>query len=414
MKLRVLSLMMAVSLVLCACSAGEAASEAGPAEDSGSVVEAIPEAEQIDTNDSSAEAVEAAPAEPEETAEAVVEEAPAEPETAAEEAAAQEETPGQAPETAETQEAAAQGPAATEWQRKEINIDQRGWTQAVPAEYFAPSYYPGTVERFEYTTENYIAANGEEFTKPCYVYLPCGYDPDDKSERYDILYYMHGVDTTAEELFTSNDGQCKNMLDNMMMNGLMPKTIVVSCTFDRFNEPQEYDWSLVELGKFHLEFLNDVMPAVESHYNTYAASTSKEDLIASRNHRAFAGFSLGGVTTWNEFCTNYDYIEYYLPISGTNWYYSGPYDEVYDVDRTLESMQTLIEDNDLNNRGYFIYACTGTADDYRTYINLLMEPMMQRNDVFTKDHVVYYMKDGGEHDFDAVMEYLYNGLQLFW
>ena len=408
MKLKLMTIILLSSVLLCACSGTDMAADTVMTEDTDSAVEAIPGSEQPSTTE-------------EETG-SVTEELPAGTEETAAEASAAEpadtESPGTEPEAEQgVEEAAAepvQEPADSTWQRKEINIDQRGWTQAIPQEYLWPSYYPGTVERFEYSTENYIGGDGEKFTKPCYVYLPCGYDEDDKNERYDILYYMHGVSTTAEELFTDSEGQCKNLLDNMIQNGLMPRTIVVSCTYNRYNEPQEYDWSLVEIGKFHLEFLNDLMPAVESHYNTYAASASKEDLIASRNHRAFAGFSLGGVTTWNEFCTNYDYIEYYLPISGTNWFYSGPYDEQYDVDRTLDSMQALIEENDLNSRGYFIYACTGTADDYRTYINLLMDPLMARNDFFTKDHVVYYMKDGGEHDFDAVMEYLYNGLPLFW
>ena len=35
-------------------------------------------------------------------------------------------------------------------------------------------------------------------------------------------------------------------------------------------------------------------------------------------------------------------------------------------------------------------------------------------DIFTPDHYVFYQKDGGYHDFSAVMEYMYNALPLFY
>jgi acetyl esterase/lipase len=40
--------------------------------------------------------------------------------------------------------------------------------------------------------------------------------------------------------------------------------------------------------------------------------------------------------------------------------------------------------------------------------------MLKRQDVFTPDHYMFHLKDGGYHDFDAVQEYLYNALPLFF
>lgn len=31
---------------------------------------------------------------------------------------------------------------------------------------------------------------------------------------------------------------------------------------------------------------------------------------------------------------------------------------------------------------------------------------------FSPEHVVYYMKEGGVHDFNAIIEYMYNALPL--
>lgn len=42
-----------------------------------------------------------------------------------------------------------------------------------------------------------------------------------------------------------------------------------------------------------------------------------------------------------------------------------------------------------------------------------MADEMLTREVFTPEHYVFYLKDGGCHDFNAVQEYLYNSLPLF-
>ncbi|MBR2121756.1 MAG: hypothetical protein IJ930_02260 [Lachnospiraceae bacterium] len=392
------------AMIFSACGGNDAALPAADSEETEAVVEAIPELVEE-------EPAEEAPAVQETAEEAVENEAPAE--EVSEETAETPEEPEEAEEPAEEEAGQPSAFAASAAADRVIDIDQWGWTEAVPESYFEPSYYPGTVVRFEYETKDYVTGTGEKLTKPAFVYLPCGYDEDDKDVLYDTFYFMHGIDTKAEDLFYDDDGRAKNMLDNMMMNGDIPRMIIVSATYDRYNEPTGYDWSLVELGKFHQEFVNDLMPAVEAEYNTWGGSGSDEELKASRDHRGFGGFSLGGVTTWNQFCYNYDYVRYFLPMSGPCWTYSGAYD-TYDVDDTISRLKELITENDLNERGYFIYVCTGTQDTMEPYVSMLMEPLTWQKDFFTPQHIVYYRKDGGEHDFDATKEYLYNGLSVMF
>jgi endo-1,4-beta-xylanase len=102
------------------------------------------------------------------------------------------------------------------------------------------------------------------------------------------------------------NGSIKNMLDHLIENGEIPPVIAVSATFYNKNSDRSFRGSDKELREFHQDFVNHLMPAVEGKYHTYAVSTSKEDLISSRDHRAFAGFSLGSVTTWMEFCYDPD------------------------------------------------------------------------------------------------------------
>ena len=82
--------------------------------------------------------------------------------------------------------------------------------------------------------------------------------------------------------------------------------IVVAATFDNGNEPQDFARSVEELSVFHNDFRDALLPFIDSHFNTNA----------SRNSRAFSGFSLGAVTTWYEFCYNNDLIKCFLPLSG--------------------------------------------------------------------------------------------------
>ena len=55
----------------------------------------------------------------------------------------------------------------------------------------------GTVERFDYNTAVY--ENGKTYNKTAYVYLPYCYDKDDKSRKYNVLYFRHGYGDGAEQ-----------------------------------------------------------------------------------------------------------------------------------------------------------------------------------------------------------------------
>lgn len=272
---------------------------------------------------------------------------------------------------------------------------------AVPAQYMTPAENQGTVQQITYDSRDY-AGDGGAIQKTAYVYLPYGYEKTDTQTEYDVFYLIHGWGGYAGEYFTFGDGRIKNMLDHMIENGEIPPMIVVSATFYHDGSSQDFGSSVRELREFHQDFRDNLMAAVEGEFHTYAQSVSKEDLSASRDHRAFGGFSLGAVTTWMEFCYDYDYIRYFLPMSGACWYYGG-YGDYY-PEETCDFFEELITENDLNERGYFIYAATGTNDSQRGQVDIQMEEMLARNDVFTLDHVRYYLKDGGVHDLNAVLE----------
>ena len=312
--------------------------------------------------------------------------------------------------TAEAEIVAGDSPAETEniaEEGTEMNIPQTGWTVAVPAEYTSPADEQGKVERLDYASKDYVR-DESDITKTAYVYTPYGYD-ESGDERYNILYLMHGWGGRAGEYFDFT--ATKNMFDNLIEKGDIPPIIIVSATFYNENSRTDFSSSIAEFREFHRDFEENLMPAVEEKYRTYAASTSSEDLKASRDHRAFGGFSLGSVTTWLQFCYDYDYIRYFLPMSGSCWYY-GTYGD-FRFEDNVDFIEQLVKDENLDERGYFIYHAVGTEDAVKSQSINMADEMLSR-EIFTPEHYVFYQKDGGYHDFNAVQEYLYNALPLFF
>ena len=257
-------------------------------------------------------------------------------------------------------------------------------------------------------TKDY-AGNGENITKTAYIYLPYGYDGNDTETRYNILYLMHGWGGRAGEYFGAE--QQRNLFDNLIEKGDTPPLIIVSASFYHDGSDRDFSSSITAFRAFHNEFENDLMPAVEGTYHTYAASAEDEDLRASRDHRAFGGFSLGSVTTWLQLCHEYDYIRYFLPMSGSSWYY-GTYGD-FQIEKNVDFIEQLVKENNLDERSYFIYHAVGTNDAVKSQSIDMANEMLIR-EIFTPEHYVFYQKEGGYHDFNAVMEYLYNALPLFF
>jgi len=287
-------------------------------------------------------------------------------------------------------------------------LPQTGYTVSVSSDYTKASSQPGTVVRVDYDTEDYVRGGGA-ITKTAYVYTPYGYDENDTDTKYDILYLMHGWGGHAGEYFEF--ASQKNMFDNLIERGEIRPLIIVSATFYNENSNTDFSSSIAEFRQFHRDFEDHLMPTVEGLFHTYANSTSPKDLKASRDHRAFGGFSLGSVTTWLQFCYDYDYIRYFLPMSGSCWYY-GTYGD-FQIEKNVDFIEQLVKDNDLDSKGYFIYHAVGTQDAVKSQSIDMADEMLTR-EIFTPEHYVFYQKQGGYHDFNAVQEYLYNALPLFF
>ena len=170
--------------------------------------------------------------------------------------------------------------------------------EEIPDEYFKVSDQPGTLTDLYYDT--YESFSYKEKSKPlkkrAVVYLPYSYT---ENQKYDVFYLMHGGwgdETTI--LGTPNQPSIfKNVIDNAIAAGEIKPLIIVCPTYNNTNEngldSANFSLAMQLTRNYSNELLNDLIPAVEGTYSTYAASTSAYDLIASRDHRGFGGFSMG-------------------------------------------------------------------------------------------------------------------------
>ena len=185
----------------------------------------------------------------------------------------------------------------------------------IPEEYKQPAEHPGTLEKLTYTTwESFTyEEHSQELTKEAWVYLPYGYSEE---EKYNVFYLSHGGWSNETTLMgTDTDPHpLKYVMDHAIEDGKIQPLIIVLPTYNNTSEEDSGDYSLaIELtDRFHNELVNDLIPAVEGKYSTYAEDTTPEGLAASRDHRGFGGFSMGSVNTWNTFRYCLDYFRYFM------------------------------------------------------------------------------------------------------
>ena len=85
------------------------------------------------------------------------------------------------------------------------------------------------------------------------------------------------------------------------------------------------------------------IPAVEGTYSTYADNVTPEGIKASRDHRAFGGFSMGSVGTWDTFLICLDAFRYFMPSSGA-------------IDSTGNRLDSFPAALELSKKGYNAFA----------------------------------------------------------
>lgn len=287
----------------------------------------------------------------------------------------------------------------------------------VPDEMTEEADQSGSLQYFYYTTQNYNEGDTTEMQKYAVVYTPYGYDP---SLKYDILYLMHGYTGDATVWLGSPDepGEVKYMLDNLIEKQKIHPLIVVAPTYYDNNEDEETDNIDVDLVEpFGLELKNDLIPAVESSFSTYAEDTSDDGLAASGTHRAFGGFSMGGVTTLYRLIHEMDRFSCFVDFSGPIYWSNLVNSETGDWGGTY--LKEQIEEQRFNDSDFYLYLATGSQDEAYPLMDQMVASMLKQSDMFhfgkpdeTCVNVTYGVCSGEIHDWHNRLRCLYNILPM--
>lgn len=283
-------------------------------------------------------------------------------------------------------------------------------TEAYPASYAQASSRPGTVVRLSYDTHNYVSGSNEPRQNNVSVYLPYGYSD---SQRYNVLYLVHGHYGDDRTFLSVNDSLLKHVLDNMIAQGDIDPLIVVTPTYNYGSPTSDYVAADPYCKALPQELLNDLIPFVESRYSTYAETTDAQGLTASRDHRAIGGFSMGGVTTWYAFDETLSLFRYYLPMSGDCWSL-GTFAGMSRPTETAEYLSRRITEQGYSADDFYIWAAAGTGDSaYREILNQI-EGMSDYGEPFSLSNLTFHQKQGARHEYTPMVEYIYNALPFIF
>jgi len=134
----------------------------------------------------------------------------------------------------------------------------------------------GTVQYIPYTT----ILGGEGYYLG--IYLPPGYDPN-REEPYKVVYLAHGY--VGDETDWMIPGNAPNILDNMIARGEIEPTVVVTMG-NHFTPNPSGGMPLYDMTNAADNLVQVILPFIEANFNV---SNKPEG-------RAYAGFSMGGMT----------------------------------------------------------------------------------------------------------------------
>ena len=299
------------------------------------------------------------------------------------------------------------------------DIDMPRSFEDVPDPFKEPCANRGKLEYFYYDTK-YYDKDISDMTKYALIYLPYGYDSDDADTKYDVMYLMHGRDDSPEHFFGTpdNPSENKNIIDNLICGGMRP-VIIVACDYYP-NNTQVFngDGDASMTKNFGYEFINDLMPSFESQYNTYAEEISREGFVNSRNHRMFAGFSMGAVTTWYRIGDSLRYCRYFMPMSGSLYWGTEIYTDKQDAENFIPNyLDNAVKAGGYSTDDFVVVSCVGTSDFAKRTLDSAMNILKTSSEYFvfdgSKPNTYYYYGYGDKHDYVATGKYLYNVLPLF-
>lgn len=215
------------------------------------------------------------------------------------------------------------------------------------------------------------------------VYTPPGFK---KSEKYPVLYLLHGIGGDEKEWF--KNGTPHIILDNLYAQGKLQPMIVVLPNGRAMKDDRAtgdiWEKDKVEaFTTFEKDLLNDLIPFIEKEY----------PVKKNRKNRAIAGLSMGGGQTLNFGLGNID-----------KFAWIGGFSSAPNTKEPQELLPNLAKANELK----LLWISCGDQDR-------LMPFSKRTSDYLTENKIphIFYVEPGG-HDFKVWKNDLYLFSQLLF
>lgn len=227
------------------------------------------------------------------------------------------------------------------------------------------------------------------------VLVPAGYD---ENKKYPVLYLLHGI--FGNEFSFTNDPNMKieNITGNLIASGEAEDMIVVFP--DMFaktradHEPGFNVESYLAYDNFINDWENDLIPFIESTYST----------LTDREHRAIAGFSMGGRESMFIGMTRPDLVAYCTAFAPAPGLTPGK-DFGGNHEGQLQEDELVVKDMD--NMLKILMVNCGTNDSVVGKFPLSYHKIMTTNQV---NHI-WYEVPGADHDSKTIQSGYYNFLR---
>lgn len=276
-----------------------------------------------------------------------------------------------------------------------------------PASYLEDSDQPGRVEKVRY-----FVSDENQSVKSAMVYLPHGYD--ESADACNVLYLLHAASGSPKNYLDTDRAtpfQC--LLDHMIAAGELEPLIVVAATYypsDSFVQYLPLAMQVEIASTFPRELVEDIIPAIEGAYRTFASSTDAQAIRDARDHRAVAGFSLGGTATWYVFLQQMQAFRWFLPISEASWDDGeGGTSGIWNSDVSAQVLYDAVISQGFGKDDFRLYVATGTEDEAFEVSTKQMISLLSYADLFIPgENTSCSMMIGGTHTISAFYTYIYH------
>lgn len=222
-----------------------------------------------------------------------------------------------------------------------------------------------------------------------HVYTPPGYESG--QGQFPIFYLLHGAFDCDDSWSTV--GRAGFILDNLIAEGkAVPMVVVMPAGH---TGPFAFGAGRLPMEEFTDDFINDIMPYVESRYR----------VKAERSQRAVAGLSMGGMHTISIMMQRLDQFAYYGVFSSGVFGLAGgaPQGPSWE-----EQNRATLDEAALKNGLKLVWFATG-ADDF------LLETSRATVATFQKHgFAVTYKETAGGHTWSNWRDYLHEFTQLLF